>query len=138
MIFELTLRWVFLLFNFAYNSKLNNNKIKTMRIITFTALLLSFTVAGCQKQLTNSEIDAATTALEKSEKVLGVYIDKLGSEFTDERLRVQILCKDYPSEYEKNYVPNMLKLSSEYTESELLRDMNTTLDHYRRNENIQC
>lgn len=109
-----------------------------MRTITFTALILSFTITGCQKQLTNSEVDAAATALEKSEKILGVYIDKLESEFTDERLRVQILCKDYPGEYEKNYVPNMLKLSSEYTESELLRDMNATLDHYRRNENIQC
>ena len=110
-----------------------------MKIIALTTLLLSLTFIGCQNtQPTEQELDEATTALEKSEKVLGIYIDKLDSEFTDENLRTQILCKDYPNEYEQNYVPNMLKLSSEYTETVLLTDLDRTLDHYKQRDQIQC
>lgn len=129
---------VFLLSNFTYNSKLNNNKINTMKIITFIALLLSFTVTGCQQSQDTVDIDEVTIALEKSENILGTYIEKLDSEFTVKDVRAQIICKDYQYEYTQNYIPSMLKLSSEYTKSELLRDMNTTLDYYRSIENIQC
>lgn len=109
-----------------------------MKIINFTALLSSFTVTGCQQSQGTVDIDEVTIALEKSENILGTYIEKLDSEFTVQDVRAQIVCKDYPREYTKNYIPNMLKLSSEYTESDLLRDMNTTLSHYRSNEKIQC
>lgn len=46
-----------------------------MKIIALTTLLLSLTFIGCQNtQPTEQELDEATTALEKSEKVLGIYI----------------------------------------------------------------
>lgn len=110
-----------------------------MKTITLTILLLFLTFTGCQNtQPTEQELDEATTALEKSEKVLGIYIDKLDSEFTDENLRIQILCKVYPNEYEKNYVPNMLKLSSEYTKAVLLSDLDRTLEYYKQRDQIQC
>lgn len=109
-----------------------------MKIITFIALLLSFTVTGCQQSQDTIDIDEVTIALEKSENILGTYIEKLDSEFIVKDVRAQIICKDYPYEYTQNYIPNMLKLSSEYTKSDLLRDMNTTLDYYRSIENIQC
>lgn len=109
-----------------------------MKIITFIALLLSFTVTGCQQSQDTVDIDEVTIALEKSENILGTYIEKLDSEFTVKDVRAQIICKDYQYEYTQNYIPSMLKLSSEYTKSELLRDMNTTLDYYRSIENIQC
>lgn len=109
-----------------------------MKIINFTALLLSSTIAGCQNSQAPFDIDEAAIALEKSENILGTYIEKLDSEFTVQNVRTQILCKDYQHEYTKNYMPNMLKLSSEYNESDLLRDMNITLNYYRSNEKIQC
>ncbi|WP_180053636.1 hypothetical protein [Acinetobacter sp. YH12236] len=111
-----------------------------MRIITLATLLLSLAFTGCQNtQPTEQELDEAITTLEKSEKVLGTYIDRLESEFTDENLRVQILCKDYPREYEKNYMPNLLKLSlGEYSEAVLLADMDLVLDHYKEKDAIQC
>ena len=109
-----------------------------MKIITFIALLLSFTFTGWQQAQDTVDIDEATIALEKSENILGTYIEKLDSEFTVKDVRAQIICKDYQYEYTQNYIPSMLKLSSEYTKSELLRDMNTTLDYYRSIENIQC
>lgn len=110
-----------------------------MRIITLATLLLSLAFIGCQNtQPTEQELDEAITTLEKSEKVLGTYIDRLESEFTDENLRVQILCKDYPSEYEKNYILNMLILNSEYTKAVLLSDLDRTLEYYKQRDQIQC
>ena len=112
-----------------------------MKIITFTTLLLSLAITGCQQQQassTDTNIDAVTTALEKSDITLGGYIEKLESEFTSEDIRTQIICKDYPREYKTNYAPNMLKLSSEYTEALLLSDLDRVLDFYKAKDQIQC
>ena len=94
----------------------------------------------CEKQL-NEDIDpiTTTTALENSDNILSKYIEKLESEFTTQDVRVKILCRDYPREYEKNYMPNLLKLSpGEYSEAALLADMDLVLDHYKEKDAIQC
>src|SRR5690606_4513954 len=111
-----------------------------MKYITLTTLLLSLAFVGCQKQL-SEDIDPiiSTTALENSDNILSKYIEKLDSEFTTQDVRVKILCRDYPREYEKNYMPNLLKLSpGEYSEAVLLADMDLVLDHYKQTSNIQC
>lgn len=111
-----------------------------MKHITFITLLLSLAFTGCQKQqAADVDLDAVTTALEKSDNILGVYIEKLNSEFTTQEVRVKILCRDYPHEYKNNYMPNLLKLSpGEYSETVLLADMDLVLDHYKQTSNIQC
>ena len=59
-----------------------------MKHITFIPLLLSLAFTGCQKQqASNVDLDAVTTALEKSDSILGVYIEKLDSEFTTQGKR---------------------------------------------------
>ncbi|QXB84929.1 hypothetical protein I6L24_08880 [Acinetobacter lwoffii] len=111
-----------------------------MKYITLTTLLLSLAFVGCQKQL-NEDIDpiTTTTALENSDNILSKYIEKLDSEFTTQDARVKILCRDYPREYKKNYMPNLLKLSpGEYSEVALLADMDLVLDHYKEKDAIQC
>lgn len=130
----------FLFPKLAYNSKSNNNKTITMKHITFITLLLSLAFTGCQKQqAADVDLDAVTTALEKSDNILGVYIEKLNSEFTTQDVRIKIICRDYPREYQKNYMPNLLKLSpGEYSETVLLADMDLVLDHYKQTSNIQC
>ena len=130
----------FLFFKLAYNSKSNNNKpITTMKHITFITLLLSLAFTGCQKQqAADIDLDAVTTALEKSDSILGLYIEKLDSEFTTQDVKVKIVCRDYPHEYETNYAPNMLKLNSNYTESALLTDLDLVMDHYKRRDSIRC
>lgn len=93
-----------------------------MKYITLITLLLSLAFTGCQKQ-PSQDIDPITTtaALENSDNIVSKYIEKLDSEFTTQDVRVKILCKDYPREYEKNYMPNLLKLSpDEYSEPMLL------------------
>lgn len=111
-----------------------------MKHITFITLLLSLAFTGCQKQqAADVDLDAVTTALEKSDNILGIYIEKLNSEFTTQDVRVKILCRDYPREYEKNYMPNLLKLSpGEYSKVALLTDMDLVLDHYKEKDSIQC
>ena len=130
----------FLFPKLAYNSNSNNNKPITMKYITLTTLLLSLTLSGCQKQ-PDEDVDpiATTTAFENSDNILSKYLEKLDSEFTTQDVRVKILCRDYPREYEKNYMPNLLKLSpGEYSEPVLLTDMDLVLDHYKNISNIQC
>lgn len=139
-IFQPTQAVGFLFPKLAYNSKSNNNKTITMKHITFITLLLSLTFTGCQKQqAADVDLDAVTTALEKSDNILGVYIEKLNSEFTTQDVRIKIICRDYPREYQKNYMTNLLKLSpGEYSETVLLADMDLVLDHYKQTSNIQC
>lgn len=111
-----------------------------MKTITLTALLLSLAFTGCEKQL-SKDIDPITiaTALENSDNILSKYVEKLDSEFTTQDVRIKILCRDYPREYEKNYMPNLLKLSpGEYSEATLLADMDLILDHYKEKDAIQC
>jgi len=111
-----------------------------MKHITFIPLLLSLAFTGCQKQ-PDEDIDpiTTTTALENSDNILSKYLEKLDSEFTTQDVRIKILCRDYPREYEKNYMPNLLKLSpGEYSETVLLADMDLVLDHYKQTSNIQC
>src|SRR5690606_14281494 len=123
----------FLLQNFPYNSKSKNNKTITMKRITLTTLLLSLTFTGCQKQPDEGVDPIATaTAFENSDNILSKYLEKLDSEFTTQDVRIKILCRDYPREYQKNYMPNLLKLSpGEYSEAVLLADMDLVLDHYK-------
>lgn len=111
-----------------------------MKIIIITTLLSSLAFTGCEKQL-SEDIDPiiSAAALENSDNILSKYIEKLESEFTTQDARIKILCRDYPSEYEKNYMPNLLKLSpDEYSEPMLLADMDIVLDHYKNISNIQC
>ncbi|WKT72009.1 hypothetical protein Q3F87_09050 [Acinetobacter variabilis] len=111
-----------------------------MKHITFITLLLSLAFTGYQKQqAADVDLDAVTTALEKSDNILGVYIEKLNSEFTTQDVRIKIICRDYPREYQKNYMTNLLKLSpGEYSEATLLADMDVVLDHYKEIDAIQC
>lgn len=111
-----------------------------MKHITFITLLLSLTFTGCQKQ-PDEDIDpiTTTTALENSDNILSKYIEKLDSEFTTQDVRIKIICRDYPREYQKNYMTNLLKLSpGEYSEATLLADMDVVLDHYKEIDAIQC
>ena len=111
-----------------------------MKTITLTALLLSLAFTGWEKQL-NEDIDpiTTTTALENSDNILNKYLEKLDSEFTTQDVRIKIICRDYPREYQKNYMTNLLKLSpGEYSETALLADMDLVLDHYKEKDAIQC
>lgn len=111
-----------------------------MRTIILTPLVLSLAFTGCEKQI-SEDINPITTAtaLENLDNILSKYIEKLDSDFTTQDVRIKILCIDYPREYQKNHMPNLLKLSpSEYSEPMLLADMDLVLDHYKEKDSIRC
>lgn len=117
-----------------------------MKTKILTTLFLIFSITGCQKQLEQAtasnpgKIDtAAKEQFEKSDAIIDSYLNKLDSSETPQAERIQILCKDYPTEYETNYMPALLKLSpTEYTQAKLLKDLDIALDYYKKKDNIQC
>lgn len=116
-----------------------------MKTKIFTALLLVLFITGCQKQPDQSASNPSTTdpmekeQFEKSDTIIATYLDKLDSTKTSHEERIQILCKDYPTEYKTNYMPTLLKLSpAEYTEAKLLKDLDLALNYYKEKDNIHC
>ena len=110
------------------------------KLIT-TALLLSLTITGCQKQQAEDpkENSTATAQFEKSDNRISKFLDQLDDPNTTQDTRMQILCKDYPTEYKTNYMPALMKLSpGEYTEGKLIKDLNIALDYYKSEFGIKC
>lgn len=110
----------------------------------FTTLLLTLAITGCQKEpdqsaSTGTPDPVAKAEFEKSDAIINTYLDKLDSAETPQAERVQILCKDYPTEYKTNYMPALLRLSpTEYTRAKLLKDLEIALDYYKKKDNIEC
>lgn len=115
-----------------------------MKTKIFTTLLLTLSITGCQKEpsqsaSTSTPDPVAQAQFEKSDAIINTYLDKLDSAETPQAERIQILCKDYPTEYKTNYMPALLKLSpTEYTRAQLLKDLDIALDYYKNKDNIQC
>jgi hypothetical protein len=112
------------------------------KILT-TALSLII-LAGCDKQPEQeasepSDNSTITAQFEQSDEKIGKYLDKLDDPNTPQDTRIQILCKDYPTEYKKNYMPALLKLSpTEYSEVKLLKELEIALDYYKNSYEIKC
>lgn len=104
-------------------------------------LLLALALTGCQKQQAeDAKPDANIAAqFEKSDAVIGAYLDKLDSPETPKGEKAQILCKDYPAEYKTNYMPALLQLApKDYTEDKLATDLEIALDYYKDKFKISC
>lgn len=110
-----------------------------------STLLLAISIIGCQNQPDQSATTSSTTdpvaeeQFEKSDSIINTYLDKLDSTKTPHEERIQILCKNYPTEYKTNYMPALLMLSpAEYTEAKLLKDLDVALNYYKEKDNIHC
>lgn len=104
-------------------------------------LLLALALTGCQKQQAeDAKPDAGIAAqFEKSDAVIGAYLDKLDSPETPQGEKAQIICKDYPAEYKTNYMPALLQLApKDYTEDKLATDLEIALDYYKDKFKISC
>ena len=115
-----------------------------MKTKILSTLLLTLSITGCQKQpdqsaSTGTPDPVAKAEFEKSDAIISTYLDKLDSAETSQAEMMQILCKDYPTEYKTNYMPALLKLSpTEYTRAQLLKDLDIALDYYKKKDNVQC
>ncbi|TCB75560.1 hypothetical protein E0H89_11510 [Acinetobacter sp. ANC 3781] len=115
-----------------------------IRILATTLLI---TLAGCDNQSKvaeasdSDETDSsiANAQFEKSDKRINKFLDQLDDPNTTQEVRIQILCKDYSTEYKTKYMPALMKLSpSEYTEAKLLSDLDIALDYYKKKDKIHC
>jgi hypothetical protein len=111
------------------------------KILTTTLLL---TLTGCEKSpkpiTSDSSSDTTITAqFEQSDEKISKFLDQLDDPNTPQDARIQILCKDYPTEYKTNYMPALMELSpGEYTKSKLIKDLDIALDYYKSNFNVKC
>lgn len=108
----------------------------------FIILLMSLAISGCQKQQADNVAasdPAVKTQFEQSDQRLSAYLDQLDSSTISPEQRTRILCEQYPEEYKTNYMPALLQLMpNEYTEKELLSDLDNALNFYKQKANIQC
>lgn len=114
-----------------------------MKIKILTTTLFLIILTGCDKQSDPATSEPSsptiTAQFEQSDEKIGKYLDQLDDPNTTQEVRIQILCKDYPTEYKTNYMPALMKLSpDEYTEGKLIKDLGIALDYYKKKDNIQC
>ncbi|WP_288421567.1 hypothetical protein [uncultured Acinetobacter sp.] len=101
-------------------------------------ILLFAMLAGCDKSsVVESKIDH-NAQLEKSDTLIGTYLDKLDSTNTPLKEKEKILCESYPNEYKQNYMPALLATSKDYTEDKLLSDLKAATDYYKEKLGIKC
>lgn len=70
--------------------------------------------------------------------MIRAYLDKLDSTSTSLEEKTQIVCKDYSNRYKKNYMTTLLELSPDYTETKLLKNLDTALNYYKEKYHIKC
>lgn len=100
-----------------------------MKKIILTVLFLNIAISGCQKEPDPSV--ASTTAQQDSilsaqfqvaDEKVSHFLDQLDSTDTSLDVRKQIICKDYPNVYNSEYVPALLKVSTDRSPEQLKQD----------------
>lgn len=116
-----------------------------MKIKKLSILLLTLAITGCQKE--PDQAAAATTApqdsivsaqFEAADEKIGHFLDQLDNTNTPLDIRRQIICKDYPSVYNTEYVPALLQLSADRSPAQLKQDLKQALDFYKDKYKIIC
>lgn len=101
-------------------------------------ILLFAMLAGCDKSsVVESKIDY-NAQMEKSDTLIGTYLDKLDSTNTPLKEKEKILCESYQAEYKQNYMPALLATSKDYSEDKLLSDLKAATDFYKEKLGIKC
>ena len=116
-----------------------------MKIRLLTTALILIMLTGCDKQpeqaaaAEHSNNPNITAQFEQSDDKINKLLDQLDDPNTVQNARIQILCKDYPTEYKENYMTALLKLSpTDYTETKLLKDLDIALNYYKEKDSIHC
>ncbi|ATO18948.1 hypothetical protein BS636_04375 [Acinetobacter sp. LoGeW2-3] len=116
-----------------------------MKKLKFTTLLITFAIAGCQKQPEQAEAAMTTDKnsvdviqFEQADQKISNFLDQLDNPATPMEVRKQIICKDYPEAYFKEYVPAFMKIAPENTKEQLEQDLKLALDFYKKKDNVVC
>lgn len=95
-------------------------------------------IAGCQKQPEKVE-ESVSVQFEEADMKITTFLDLLDNPEADKAEQKEVLCVEYPSVYEKEYMPALLELSpNDYTQESLLNDLIVATDYYKEKLDIQC
>lgn len=75
---------------------------------------------------------------EAADKQVSHYLDQIENPKTSESKRKQILCQDYPRFYQNEYMPSLLKLSTQQTSTQLKSELEFVLNDYKVRYGITC
>ncbi|MFV5592774.1 hypothetical protein [Acinetobacter junii] len=99
--------------------------------------IFSFSISGCQKQ-PEVQNEKASEKFDAADQKISDYLDLLDNPNADKEAQKKVLCEDYPKVYEKEYMPALMKLSTQDTKEKLLNDLKITTDYYSQKLGITC
>lgn len=106
--------------------------MKKLILICLTTMII-----GCEKQ---PEVlnEKASEKFDAADQKISEYLDILDNPSAGKEAQKKVLCEDYPKVYEKEYVPALMKLSTQDTKEKLLNDLKITTDYYSQKLGIKC
>lgn len=108
-----------------------------METISFLCLI-TFGIFGCyEPEYVDPEREQLLFQLKELDSTFMLYQAQLVGPATENELRKQIICHDFPTAYEQEYKPLMIKLEGTH-ESNHSTDLLNAFDSYKSKYNIQC
>ncbi|USR74445.1 hypothetical protein [Acinetobacter junii] len=100
-------------------------------------ICLTTMIVGCEKQ-PEIQNENASEKFDAADQKISDYLDLLDNPNADKDAQKKVLCEDYPKVYEKEYMPALMKLSTQDTKEKLLSDLKITTDYYSQKLGITC
>lgn len=106
--------------------------MKKLILICLTTMII-----GCEKQ-PEVQNENASEKFDAADQKISGFLDLLDNPDADKEAQKEVLCEDYPKVYEKEYMPALMKLSTQDTKEKLLSDLKITTDYYSQKLGINC
>lgn len=106
--------------------------MKKLLLICLTTMII-----GCEKQ-PEIQNEKASEKFDAADQKISGFLDLLENPNADKEAQKKVLCEDYPNLYEKEYMPALMKLSTQDTKEKLLNDLKITTDYYSQKLGITC
>lgn len=106
--------------------------MKKILLICFLSVL-----NGCTKQPDQNN-KQTTAEFDEADKKISEFLDILDNPNVSKEHQMNILCNDYPKIYELEYLPALIKLSSDVSKDKLMNDLKISTDYYSEKLNITC
>lgn len=100
-------------------------------------IFLTTMIIGCEKQ-PEIQNEKASEKFDAADQKISGFLDLLDNPDADKEAQKKALCEDYPKVYEKEYMPALMKLSTQDTKEKLLSDLKITTDYYSQKLGIIC
>lgn len=100
-------------------------------------IFLTTMIIGCENQ-PEIQNENASEKFDAADQKISAFLDLLDNPDADKEAQKKALCEDYPKVYEKEYMPALMKLSTQDTKEKLLNDLKITTDYYSQKLGIKC